>query len=278
MVPGLLQLLARELLQVGALMAMVVLAVPTSPSARADLSETIDRIKPSVVMVGTYLETSSPKFALLGTGFAVGARLVATNAHVVQPLRGIPDGGKLVVLLPDSEGREQMRTAVLHGLDETHDLAVLRLPAEGAPLRFLELGKSEEVRDGAAIAFTGFPIGAALGFSPVTHRGIVSAVTSIAPPSPDSRTLDAKRVRAIKAGPFQVFQLDATAYPGNSGGPVFDPESGRVLGVVNMVFVKGARESALSEPSGISYAIPSQHLRPMIQDVSGILTHSPEKP
>ena len=34
-------------------------------------------------------------------------------------------------------------------------------------------------------------------------------------------------------------QLNGTAYPGNSGSPVYHPETGAVLGVVNSLFVKG---------------------------------------
>lgn len=257
------------------MLAAALAAGVASPTAAADLSATIARIKPSVVMVGTQLETANPRFSLFGTGFAVGEHLVATNAHVVQPLLGKPEVGRLAVRLHDNDGRDQLRIAELLSIDDTHDLALLRV--DGPDLAVLELGDADAVREGMSIAFTGFPIGAALGFSPVTHRGIVSAITSIAPPSPDSKALDAKRVRAIKAGTFQVFQLDATAYPGNSGGPLFDPASGRVLGVINMVFVKGARESALSQPSGISYAIPAQYLRPMIQEASGIFTQSSDK-
>jgi serine protease Do len=57
-----------------------------------------------------------------------------------------------------------------------------------------------------------------------------------------------------------VFQLDATAFPGNSGSPLYDPATGEVVGILNMVFVKGTKESALTQPSGISYAIPSNFL------------------
>ena len=45
---------------------------------------------------------------------------------------------------------------------------------------------------------------------------------------------------------------------GNSGSPLFDTRTGEVVGILNMVFVKGTRESALSNPTGISYAIPIQ--------------------
>jgi S1-C subfamily serine protease len=62
-----------------------------------------------------------------------------------------------------------------------------------------------------------------------------------------------------------VFQLDATAYPGNSGSPLFDPATGEVVGIVNMVFVKGTKEAALAQPSGITYAIPSQHLLELLR-------------
>ena len=50
-------------------------------------------------------------------------------------------------------------------------------------------------------------------------------------------------IRQLKSGTFNIFQLDATAYPGNSGSPVFDVASGEVIGVINMVFIKGSKEA-----------------------------------
>ena len=128
----------------------------------------------------------------------------------------------------------------------------------------LTLRDSDTVKEGAAIAFTGFPIGGALGFSPVSHRGIVAAVTPIAIPSGNVQQLKGNLIRQLKDGGFNIFQLDATAYPGNSGGPMVDAESGEVVGIINMVVVKGSKESALSQPSGISYAIPANHLRALL--------------
>ena len=72
-------------------------------------------------------------------------------------------------------------------------------------------------------------------------------------------------VRRLASGSFPVFQLDATAYPGNSGSPIYDPVTGEVLGIVNMVFVKGTKEAALTEPSGITYAIPASHLEALLK-------------
>jgi S1-C subfamily serine protease len=62
-----------------------------------------------------------------------------------------------------------------------------------------------------------------------------------------------------------VFELDAIAYPGNSGSPVWHPDTGEVLGVLNSVYVKGAKEAALSAPSGISYAIPVKYVHRLLE-------------
>ena len=64
-----------------------------------------------------------------------------------------------------------------------------------------------------------------------------------------------------------MYQLDATAYPGNSGSPLYDPETGVVIGVLNMVFVKSTKENVLSDPSGISYAIPVEYLQRLLSGV-----------
>jgi S1-C subfamily serine protease len=55
--------------------------------------------------------------------------------------------------------------------------------------------------------------------------------------------------------------LDATAYPGNSGSPLYIPETGEVVGVINKVFVKESREAVLEKPSGITYAIPVRYVK-----------------
>jgi S1-C subfamily serine protease len=62
-----------------------------------------------------------------------------------------------------------------------------------------------------------------------------------------------------------VFQLDGTAYPGNSGSPVYDPASGKVIGIINSVLVRSTKEAALTSPSGITYAIPAQRLKALLK-------------
>jgi serine protease Do len=68
--------------------------------------------------------------------------------------------------------------------------------------------------------------------------------------------------------PYTVFQLDATAYPGNSGSPLYEMDTGAVVGIVNKVFVQESKENALSKPSGISYAIPVNHIEKLLTEQS----------
>jgi hypothetical protein len=63
---------------------------------------------------------------------------------------------------------------------------------------------------------------------------------------------------------FNVFQLDAAAYPGNSGNPVYDPDSGRILAAVNGAFVTEIEETAIIAPIAIAYAIPVSHVRALL--------------
>lgn len=226
------------------------------------LPETILKLKPSVVLIGTFKATDSPRFQLRGTGFIVGnGQLVVTNAHVL-PAPSTGDAPALVVQVRQASGEWQMRPASRLESSPAYDLALLRM--EGPPGPALRVGDSNAVREGDDLAFMGFPIGGVLGFSPVTHRATVSSITPAALPSPSAGRLSEMAIRGLRDGTFNIFQLDATAYPGNSGGPLFDPETGDVLGVLNMVLIKGTRESALSQPSGISYAIPGVYVREML--------------
>jgi serine protease Do len=245
-------------------------ALATAPAlwpllARADLVAVVAAAKPSVLPVGTFKATDSPRFGFRGTGFVVGdGSLVATNFHVLPPAAEADPGRSLVVLVArPGETSGQLRPARVVNTDRVHDLALLQI--EGPPLPPLELDAPGNAREGQAIALMGFPIGGTLGFAAVTHRGIVASITTAALPAATAQQLDPRALLRLREGNFQLLQLDATAYPGNSGGPVFDAESGRVLGVVNMVLVKAGRESALSQPTGISYAIPVKHLQELIQ-------------
>lgn len=245
------------------LSALIVAATAVAWPAGAALKETITVVKPSVVGVGTMLRTRSPAVVFVATGFAVGDGLsIITNAHALPEL----DVEKMETLgIVVGRGDQfDFRPATVAAVDREHDIAHLRLTT-GAPLPALRLDNAGDVAEGQPLAFTGFPLGMALGLTPVTHRAMLSAITPILLPSLSSRRLDARAITQLQRRPFPIMQLDGTAYPGNSGSPVYDPDSGVVYGVLNMTFLKSQKENALSSPSGISYAIPVRYVRELLQ-------------
>ena len=246
-----------------------------STTAHADLASTIVQVKPAIAIVGTYKATNSPRFTLRGTGFVVsddaqqdkGNRLV-TNAHVLVPPSDVDPDATLIVQLRSGNSGWQTRPAKVLDVDSQHDLALLRF--DGPAVAAFKVRNSDAVQEGQSVAFMGFPIGGALGFSPVTHRATISSIAPAALPSPTASQLNREAIRSLRGNsPFDIFQLDGTAYPGNSGGPLFDPNTGEVLGVVNMVLIKDTRESALSHPSGISYAVPSRWVLELLERNAG---------
>ncbi|RKF14372.1 serine protease [Alginatibacterium sediminis] len=230
----------------------------------ANLPDTIETIKPSIVGIGKYNKLSSPRATLSGTGFVVGnGTFVATNAHVVDGLKSDNPKDQLVVFI--GQGRKPIiRDAKVAAIDRIHDLAILKI--SGSPQPAMVVDSTSRVRDGEDIAFTGFPIGAVLGLYPVTHKGIVSAITPVVTPARRSSELTIAQIKRAK-NPFTIYQLDATAYPGNSGSPVYWPSNGKVIAIINKVFVKSSKESVLKDPSAITYAIPSKHLSKLLQGI-----------
>ena len=233
--------------------AALLLASSLATPARGDtLPEVIARVKPGVVAVGSVHPMQTPPHRLAGTGFFVGdGSYVLTCHHVVQPLRTAGDG-KLAVFVGTGRKAKARRARVV-AVDPERDAALLAVDGEpGVPLRLRPEGT---VAEGQAIAFTGFPVAMVYGLHPVTHRGIVSSVAPIAIPQISARLLDGEMLRRLH-NRFDVYQLDATAYPGNSGSPVYDPANGDVLGIVSSVFVKQSKEKLLQDPSGITFVIP----------------------
>ena len=234
-------------------------------AAAAGLPDVVVAVKPSIVAVGTYNSTASPRFAFRGTGFAVGTgNRIATNLHVLPGDEIAGTNNRLVIAIPRAgEHLPEVRPAAVVATDPDHDLALLQV--QGEPLPALPMPSGELPREGQDVAMIGFPLGAGLSLTPVTHHGIVAAITAIALPAPTSRQLDAKTAMRLRQGPFQILQLDATAYPGNSGSPLVNAQTGELIGVINLVLTKGTKESAISSPTGITYAVPVEHVRELLE-------------
>lgn len=204
---------------------------------------------------------ASPK--VLGTGFIVDNGFYAiTNYHVVSEALDPSYVENYVVLSGEGTIVKKIKAEIVK-IDIKHDLALLKLDSSLPPLK---LSTERMEKPGTDIAFTGFPIGAVLGIYPATHRGYISAITPDVIPAINSQQLNLKMMQRLDNASL-IYQLDAIAYPGNSGSPLYNPKTGEVVGVINKVLVKDTKESALSSPTGISYAIPVVYVHKIINDV-----------
>lgn len=241
-------------------LALVLASVLAPAPALANLVEAVRRVQPSVVGITTFRVMRPLASHLAGTGFVVGdGQHVITNSHVIHS--DSSKGGQQALFALVKNGSDvDRRTLTVVAEDPAHDLALLRM--SGDPLPAVQLrAEPELLPEGSSIAVTGFPIGTVLGLYPATQAGIVSARTPNVSPQPDSRFLDAAFVTTPR---YEVYQLDLVAYPGHSGSPLYNAETGEVIGILNATFIKSTREKVIADPSGIAYAIPAGFIRQLL--------------
>ena len=162
---------------------------------------------------------------------------ILTNAHVVQgarrvqvllarSLRGTAKGASLL------KPRGRMVEAQIVGMAQETDLAVLRIPDRELP--FLELGDSDELKQGQLVLAFGSPF----GLENSVTLGVVSSVARQFQPE----------------DPVVYIQTDAPINPGNSGGPLVDAH-GKVMGINTFI----VSQSGGNE--GVGFAVPSNIAR-----------------
>ena len=231
--------------------------------AKAEFVDVVAKIKPSVVGIGIHTPTSRPQNILRGTGFVIGdGHYVITNAHVLPTELDESLLQKMAVFVGSGKNAK-VRHAKIIATSNLYDLAILKI--SGSPLPAMTLADNKMRPDGSYIAFTGFPIGSVLGLYPVTHRGIISSTTPTVIPAQTAGQISLKMLKRMR-NPYFAYQLDATAYPGNSGSAMYDMKTGKVLGIINKVFVQTTKEAVISTPSGITYAIPVKYLHKILKE------------
>ena len=241
---------------------LIALGLCSAFLVNAELADTLEKIKPSVVGIGVHTPTGRPQNRLNGTGFVIGnGHYVVTNFHVLPKELDVNLLQKMAVFIGSGKNAT-VRKASIVGTSAKYDLAVLKI--EGTPLPAMTLASTEFIREGSHVAFTGFPIGAVLGLYPVTHRGIIASITPTIVPVENAEKINIAMLKRLR-DPYLVYQLDATAYPGNSGSALYDADSGKVVGIINKVFVQQTKEAVIENPSGITYAIPVKYLIELLE-------------
>jgi len=223
-------------------------------SRRTAITQAVARVSPSVVTVQTQVIEQVPAdvfeqffggrsgqraAAGLGSGFIVredGA--ILTNAHVVA------GATRISVALKDGKSYP----ARLVGIDETNDLAVLKIDAKNLPVA--PLGSSSSLLIGEWAIAIGNPYGFILANTePSVTVGVVSGT---------GRNLAAQ---SEGAGVYvDMIQTDASINPGNSGGPLVNAV-GEVIGVNSSIF------SPSGGSVGIGFAIPINRARRVAEDL-----------
>lgn len=240
--------------------AILAVAAFARTAHAAEFVDVVASVKLSVVGIGNHDRLRRPPNLLNGTGFAVSnGNLVVTAYHVVQALEG--ESEQMSVFVGEGE-TAFVRSARLVSHDEDYDVALLEI--DGDPLPVLSLHAGPRVPDGTEIGFTGFPIGGVFGLYPATHRGIIAASTPVARPQVRVGELTPDMIRKLQTR-LVSYQLDATAYPGNSGGPVYLSATGEVIALVNSTFVKKTKEAAFTSPSGVTFAMPVSYIAAVLR-------------
>ena len=225
-----------------------------SPTRQTALTRAVARVAPSVVTVQTeqvervpvdifeqfYGGRSGQRVqAGLGTGFISGSDgTIVTNAHVVA------GANRISVAMRDGTTYD----AKLLGVDETNDLAVLKIDAKGLPVA--PLGNSDALLIGEWAIAIGNPYGFVLGNSePSVTAGVISGT---------GRNLLG---RGEGGGAYlDMIQTDASINPGNSGGPLVNAD-GEVIGVNSSIY------SPSGGSVGLGFAIPINRAKHVTEDL-----------
>lgn len=186
----------------------------------ASAADMVARVDSGVVRV----EARSCGKALLGTGFLLDSRHVATAAHVV-------DGAARIYL---KQGARTIASGTIVGADDARDVALVRADAPIDGHVFSLAKRAPQAREG--VAALGFPLGRPL----VVRRGSVKGMARTLPAGDASR---------------QLIQTDAAVHHGDSGGPLLSVADGSVLGLVNLSSASGR---------GPSFAVSSHEAGPLL--------------
>ena len=173
--------------------------------------------------------------AASGSGFILTADgYVLTNYHVIESSNSIS------VTLYDGKSYD----AALIGYDESSDIAVLKIDADG--LTPVVLGDSDNLNVGDSVVAIGNPLGE-LTFS--LTSGAVSALN--------------REITLSNSVTMNLIQTDCAINSGNSGGALFNLY-GEVIGITNAKYSGSGTGASIDN---IGFAIPINHVRGIVESI-----------
>ena len=174
--------------------------------------------------------------AAAGSGFILTEDgYILTNYHVVE------SSDSITVAMYNGDTYD----ASLVGYDESNDVAVLKVDAQG--LSPVVLGDSDNLNVGDSVVAIGNPLGE-LTFS--LTAGLVSAKD--------------REVTLSNSVTMDLIQTDCAINSGNSGGALFNLY-GEVIGITNAKYSSSSSSSASID--NIGFAIPINHVLPIVQSI-----------
>ena len=182
------------------------------------------------------VESGGMKLSAYGTGFFISSDgYMLTNNHVIAGARRISV----------SVSKKEHPASVV-SRDGQNDLALLKV--EGSSFCWLDVDSRSSVRLGDAIATIGYPNPDIQGVAPKVTKGELSSLNGL---QDDPR----------------LFQISASIQPGNSGGPLLNPE-GRVIGVVCASLSSlGMLVSQGVIPQNVNYAVKTIYVLPLLESL-----------
>ena len=179
-------------------------------------------------------------YKLLGfqtTAAASGSGFILTdNGYVLTNYHVIEDASSITVTMYDGSSYD----AALVGYDESNDIAVLKIEAEG--LTPVVLGDSDHLNVGDSVVAIETPW-ESLPFS--LTSGAVSALD--------------REITLSNGVTMDLIQTDCAINSGNSGGALFNLY-GEVIGITNAKY-SGSGSSSEASIDNIGFAIPINHVR-----------------
>lgn len=214
-----------------------------------------NEIKNSIIAIG--FAPTQNQMTISGSGFCVSADgkiLTAAHIHNQTPPQFQPKLMGMVSVAEESNGLTRYTWLPLKLLkkDNKNDVALFQLEkGETTLIKPIPLGDSEYVEVGDDAYFVGFPYAAQLindgfGITLVLNKGLISNV---------------KRDGVDPKHPRNFLVVDAISNPGNSGCPLIDVETNKVIGVMSIAFrtksqVQKYGDLDIREPMHIAAAKP----------------------